>query len=373
MQPMKTKGLPKNPARGVRLKNGQKYWLTIMRDGKRRYTNLETSDPGEAISRANELRNNPLASPAPDSDINAVERFFAHKTELGSRRIKGGYSVRSVKAKRNTVTKFARWLPEGVVPLNATSAHVSAWVDHLRLKEGLVESTVAGYMMTLRAFFGWAVAERLRIDNPVKPVAMPKGGYRVREEWADVDQVDRLIRKAPNDDLRFILYCGFHAGLRRTEISEARADWFDLKRGVLYVRVALDARRLRPGEKPFLTKNGSERTIPLTAEFGKFLARYLRKREALDFALRPDVKHGDGDYRYDFRRPFTDFMKAEGKAWITAHVMRHSFTSNLLSLGRPLAVVAKWLGDGQRVTEKHYWHVAPHNEQINVLSVATKA
>ncbi len=40
--------------------------------------------------------------------------------------------------------------------------------------------------------------------------------------------MDLLISECPDRELKFILYCGFHAGLRKGEIVQARPEWFDL-------------------------------------------------------------------------------------------------------------------------------------------------
>ena len=61
------------------------------------------------------------------------------------------------------------------------------------------------------------------------------GACRLFRALADDDlrdrtaaQRDKLIKDAPSDDLRFILFAGFHCGMRKNEIIEARVDWFDL-------------------------------------------------------------------------------------------------------------------------------------------------
>ncbi len=39
---------------------------------------------------------------------------------------------------------------------------------------------------------------------------------------------DRLFDYCTDDRIRFILFCGFHEGMRRNEIVEARPSWFNL-------------------------------------------------------------------------------------------------------------------------------------------------
>ena len=80
-------------------------------------------------------------------------------------------------------------------------------------------------------------------------------------------QVDDLIRKCPSVELKFILYAGFHAGLRKEEIIQARQEWFDLGLNILQV-VESESEFKSEKWKP---KDRDKRSIPLARAFGKFL------------------------------------------------------------------------------------------------------
>ena len=174
---------------------------------------------------------------------------------------------------------------------------------HDRLLKKLTASTVNGYMMTFRSFFNWAVdVQKIIRRNPMDAVKIVRTKGNRRENFAGFELRDKLIAEAPNDDLRFILYMGFHAGLRKQEIIEARPFWFDLDAGILHLR--------KTATMEF--KDGEERSIPMTREFTKFMRHYgLRE----PFLLQPNVKAGKSRYRYDFRKPFSDYMKKQGVEW----------------------------------------------------------
>jgi site-specific recombinase XerD len=74
--------------------------------------------------------------------------------------------------------------------------------------------------------------------------------------------------------------------------------------------------------------------------------------ETAPFMLKPFVKKGAALYRYDFRRPFREYVKRQGCAWVTPHVMRHTFASLLVSKGVSIYKVAVWMGDDVRVVQK---------------------
>ena len=341
------------------------YWFSQMIQGKRVWVNLQTSDYAEAVKRTIEVRGNPLVKPS-HTLADDVERFVAHKVRMNQ------YSRASAHTKRLALLKLCAWLPGECTLASVTSRCLTAFYE--QLQKTVTESTAQGYMMTLRSFFRWAVeTERARIDNPISAIKLAKCDARGRKAWCDRELKNRLLANAPNDDLRFILFCGFEAGLRRGEIVEARRDWFDLPAGLLHVRSADGPPRLRDGEIPFRPKDRDERTIPLTKPCLAFLKRYLKGRAPPDFALMPEVKHGVWRYRYDFRKPFDEYMKSQNCEWVTPHVMRHSFASILASAGISIFKVAQWLGDDVRVVQRHYAKLAANDDDIHALTSAVSA
>ena len=80
---------------------------------------------------------------------------------------------------------------------------------------------------------------------------------RARESFCSFEERDRLISECIDDELKFVLYCGFHAGLRFNEIIEAIPGWFDLEHGRIMLRKT----------KTMQFKDREERTVPMTKEF----------------------------------------------------------------------------------------------------------
>lgn len=182
-------------------------------------------------------------------------------------------------------------------------------------------------------------------------VEMDRVDHQARIKFTDLELAQKLIANAPNDDMRFILFCGFHVGMRKQEIIEAIPEWFNLSRKTLEIRATAT----------FRPKDRDARTVPITDQFADFLRQYgLRK----PFVLKPEVEHGKFRYRYDFRRPFTDYMAEQGVPWITPHVMRHSFASICAMKGIDIYRIATWLGDDVRVVQKHYAKLRPDDREI---------
>lgn len=345
--------------RNLYVQRGRFYYARQV-NGARPFVDLQTTDETEAIRRVREMERSPLLRIGTTGLRAEVSQFIAYK--VGKRE----YSRDSASTKVLILNRFA----DAVAP-DATSATVGVGdcaAFYRQLLKEVSESTAEGYMTTLRSFFQWTVkVKRSRLDNPITKVDVIHAEHIARKKFADKKTKNRLIAAAPNDDLRFIAYCGFDAGLRRGEIDEARADWFELRHGSIHVQRTI-GRRLRLGEREWRPKYNKERVIPLTVPFRNFLKRYLKKRKPLDFALMPEVKHGNWRYRYDIRRPFADFMAAQRLKWITPHVMRHSFASNLKSAGISNAKIAEWMGNSERVTERTYAHLKPDDRDVHVLT-----
>jgi site-specific recombinase XerD len=227
--------------------------------------------------------------------------------------------------------------------------------------------TIRSYTRDLKTFRKYLLDKKLvrKLDPLEMPDAPPVG----RKNWLQQDQVDKVIdavrplhhpnakpetirkAEATADDLKYVLYAGFDAGLRRKEIAESQAHWFDLKAGLLHIY----------SEGDFTTKDKEGRVIPLKRSFLEFLKSYLPGKTG--YILQPDKK-GIGRYRFDMnRRVRSHFRKLGVKC--TWHDMRRSFASNLVSRGESIYIVAGWLGDGIAVVERSYGHVAPAAGNIN--------
>ncbi len=167
-------------------------------------------------------------------------------------------------------------------------------------------STAESYVFTLRSFFHWCVAESLCHRNPAMEVQLDRVDHKGRTRFADLELAQKLIAEAPDDDLRFILFSGFHVGMRRLEIVEARPEWFNLRARTLEI---LTTDTFRP-------KDRNARTVPLTDQFAEFLERYGLRAP---FVQKPEVGHGRFRCRYDIRRPFMLYMKAQGVEWLAPH------------------------------------------------------
>jgi integrase len=340
-----------DPARGI-YKNCGVYWLAYQKDKKRSFVSLETHDFATAVQRATEVRKSP--------EINKghfmgemIDRFIAYKVRHGE------YSRFSAQNKEGVLRSFAKFIGE-VAPFQISTAQVQAFYDSHRGR--VTESTVHAYLMAIRSFFQWCLTvEKTVRSNPCLNVRTGKTVSASRKKFCEPALRDRLIDKCKRQDLKFVLYCGFHAGMRRNEITEARPEWFDMKRRMVHITKLTPKMAESLGLDPFDVKDREERSIPLTSEFEAFLKTYPMDGA---YCIAPDKRRQVNRYRYEFHRPFVGYMEEQSCPWVTIHTMRHTFASLLASEGVSIALISNWLGDDIRTTTRHYAHFLPKHDEI---------
>lgn len=252
----------------------------------------------------------------------------------------------------------ARWVADTRIVLESISRKIDAdprrWTPQkLQAWQASIPNsrTAAAYLQRVQTFCAWMVREGRMPRSPCDSLPKSKTAPSFRRRFLSRQEAAALLDAAPDEEMRFVIYCALHAGLRKGEIIAARPGWFDLNAGLLHIQ----------NEADWLIKDRTDRTIPLTAEFLQFLSGYgLRS----PYMLAPEVTKGKHRYRYDFNRRFQAMKQSTGID-CTFHDLRRTFASLLVSKGVSVYKVAKWLGDGVAVVEKHYGHLAAQDSDIN--------
>jgi integrase len=201
------------------------------------------------------------------------------------------------------------------------------------------EATAQTYVARVGTFARWA---GMRVETPKFDTEAPSRTTVI--PWARVDELLAIA----NGEIKFILFCGFRAGMRRGEITAARPEWFDLDSKLIHIP-AFD--RLTG----FSPKSGNARIMPLTKKFAAFIQSEYPDWDTRKFVLRPEVEQGKWRYRFDYRKMFEAFSKTNCPK-LTSHVMRHSYASHLANGGIGIAQLSAWTGDKIATLEKHYLH-----------------
>jgi integrase len=349
---------------------GSKYWwFRWTQAGERHAVSLKTEDESEAITKARAVLAEDLFKRPSFGDYRSVVNAFLRESQ---HRLKKPMRPETAKTMGFILGKFAKDCDIEFVG-QITPAVLTRWVQFLRTS-GLSNETVHTYIVRLKTFLRYLEVSRHIRSGLLDQISSPEHAPQGRKNWIHKQIVRQIIaavkprvylsrkttaiEKARRDaqDLKFILYSGFHAGLRKNEIAMAKVSWFDLGQGLIHAQNMPD--------EGFILKDRDNRTIDMTREFNAFLAEYLKGRNPGEFVVKPHKAKGAWRYRYDFGKTLASHFKRVGVE-CSAHDMRRSFASNAVSSGVPIYTVAKWLGDGVQVVERSYGHLAPNTGEIN--------
>jgi integrase len=337
-----------------------KYWWFSYTTGGRRYRiSLRTAEEGEAVTRAQAiLAQGLIAAEAYTPNEPAPRRREIHGLidrylEESQSRTKEPLRKVTADTRRYILQKFAA--ETGISQAGEINgSKIGKWLVQLK-REGKSEDTLWTYGERVRNFVKFLMpkyAPPTALDGFTVP-DQPSTG---RRNWIRSSEVTKILAAAHDDPtLQFALLCGFDAGLRRNEISEAKLEWFDLENNLLQVAE----------HENFVPKDRDNRSIPLTDRFGTFLKSYLAGRKKGEYVLAPEkTVRGDSKYRYDTgKRVRSHFVRCKVNS--SFHDMRRSFGSNRASAGVSLYKIGKWLGDGPEVVERSYGHLIPQDAEIN--------
>lgn len=225
-------------------------------------------------------------------------------------------------------------------------------------------ATIRTYLVVLKAFFNWAVEEKILTESPMKRLKRQTTVAKTKvQEFLTEEERERVLAMEMPEHVRFILMFGFFAGLRDGEMLAMTRRWLwispDGKRGTVTVQ-----------NQPFKRTDGSlglwqpkvreMRTIPLHDRLLGFLNSYgLRD----PWMLKPQREFWPNanlhSKRYDCHKTLNKMAKQAGVKKLNYHILRHSFATHLAMKGVSLADIAGLLGDTLAVTEDNYAGYCP--------------
>lgn len=220
----------------------------------------------------------------------------------------------------------------------------------------LAPSTIARKASALRQFFGFAVDEGWREDDPSGALPNPRA-RRPLPKILSHEQIEALFERAELEadnakpaSIRqlALLELLYGSGLRATEL------------------VALPLSAV-PRDAPLLTvmgKGGQARMVPVSERAREALAEWIKVRPS-DPASRylfPSRARAGGDKHLTRVRLFQMLKELAVRAdldptRISPHVLRHAFATHLLEGGADLRVLQTLLGHVDIATTQIYTHV----------------
>ncbi len=282
--------------------------------------------------------------------------------------------------KQNTLDGYRNLLENHVYPamgtryLDEITPRMINDLIHEKLRDGLKSRTVKNLKHALSAVLQNAmVPDEFLVRNPARGVTVPRPDTEQTKEIDPFTIAERATLESAflehYPEFYSLVAVGFRTGLRIGELLGLQWGDIDWTKGTL--RVRRNVSRLRVGSP----KTRKHRTVPLSAQTLEILQGH--KKHVAESTLKhgwrrpPEwIFFGDTgepvNYFNWIERVWKKAMEKSGLRHRSPHAMRHSYVTQRLQAGHPIAVVARDAGHGVDVCFKTYFHFLPADDTASV-------
>ena len=276
--------------------------------------------------------------------------------------LEDGLSANTLAAYRRDLTMYARWLGQAHVRA-LDDTRESDLLEYGVLRHAASKATSSNRRLSVfKRYFRWALRERRLSADPTLKMLAARQPLRVPATLSEA-QVEALLA-APDVATplglrdRTMLELMYASGLRVSELVGLRSVHLSLSEGALRVT----------------GKGAKERLVPFGEEAHAWLVRYLAQSRSLILKGRASdalfvTSRGAAMTRQMFWKLIkTHAVRADIRAALSPHTLRHAFATHLLNHGADLRAVQLLLGHADISTTTIYTHVA--RERLRVLHAA---
>jgi site-specific recombinase XerD len=278
--------------------------------------------------------------------------------------IEKGLSNKSQENYARFLKKFSDWLKikrlDTLLPHQITPEHIRKYRIYLarqcspETQEPLKKTTQNYYLIALRSFLNF-FADRDITSLPSEKVKLAKDKDVRKVSFLSLEQIEKLFA-APNVNKiqelrdRAILEMLFSTGMRIAELTSLNREQVNIKPDTKQLEIVIVGKGSRP--RPVYL---SERAI-------YWLKRYLSARQDKEKPLFINYRSKKGSVRRLTSRSIQKSIKkyaiiAGVPLTTTPHVMRHSFSTDLLNQGVDLRILQEFLGHKSIAATQIYTHV----------------
>ncbi len=336
-------------------KRGTYYWIQYRINGDRVRKSLSTSNKNVAQRMAKIQERKILLgeSERTKGRIN-LEAFFEKYMEYAD----SVKRPRTIRTDQYAWKRFSTWFVQ--IQRKYVDQITGSLFEDFRiylLNKGLQKTLINITHRHLSSMFSFAVNEGYMDLNPLKKIRL----YKIKQtipKFLSKIQIELIIQQANEHSTQasLVFGLGIFAGLRKNEIANARWEWFDLTNNVITIQPYRD----------FIPKGHRTRPIPLHVKLSETLC-LCNKPEGylLESPINEETRRNHE--RFDFKKMFNTVCKKANVEWVTPHVLRHTFASQLALSGVSLYKIQQWLGHSDPKTTMIYAHLQAHDDEINLI------
>ncbi len=206
-------------------------------------------------------------------------------------------------------------------------------------ERGAASASRSRSLYILRSFYNYCCRKDLCAKN-IASLLEPVKIKQKEPEFITEDEMKELVAAIEQPVIRTVVQTMFYAGGRISEMIHLTLDDVDLENRIMHI---------------ISGKGGKDRDIPINDKLHQILSYYLEHIRDADsnrfFAL---ARTGKVSASYINRLIKEAVEKLGWEKDISAHVLRHSFGSNLLEKGASVVSIQKLLGHSSlRVTSRY--------------------
>lgn len=278
--------------------------------------------------------------------------------------IEKGLSSKSQESYSRFIKRFLDWLKtnklENLKPRELSPDHVWQYrvflSRHSPIHTGkqLKKSTQNYYLIALRSLLNY-FANRDILSLPAEKIKLTRDKDERQVRFLTLEKLEKLfsvpdIKKIQGLRDRAILETFFSTGMRISELTSLNREQIKVKAETKELELAITG------------KGGRVRTVYFSERAIYWLKKYLDTRKDNDKALFINYRAKKGALRRLTPRYIEKIMKtyvlsAGLPIFITPHVMRHSFATDLLSQGVDIRTLQEFLGHKNISATQIYAHV----------------
>jgi site-specific recombinase XerD len=231
---------------------------------------------------------------------------------------------------------------------------IEEFLEFLLLTKHYLPASRNRALISIRSFYQFCVKKRYCVINLSKNVPYIKPEQKERIFLSE-DEVNRLIEFTEGISMKIVFQTLYLTGLRISEFLNLRTQDVDLESKLIYVK---------------LGKGKKDRSIPISNKLCLLLNQYLSDyRIDVGTNIFFSTKSGKMSSSYVNRLLKIYTRKAGINKNVSAHILRHSFATNLLKNGVDIIRIQKLLGHSSLKTTSIYIHtnIADLGQAVNLL------
>ncbi|WP_238882321.1 site-specific tyrosine recombinase/integron integrase [Clostridium sp. YIM B02551] len=235
-----------------------------------------------------------------------------------------------------------------------TTDDIEEYLYYTRVKKNYAPASRRRVVITLKSFFTFSIKKAYCTSNPAKEVAYIKLDYKERVNLTE-NEIQALVKNTDEPLIRLVFQTLYYTGIRVSECVNLTINDVDFVNNIILVK---------------LGKGNKDRSIPMNDKLKPLLYDYMklwRNNKTSDKFF--CTKSGSIHPSYINRKLKISAKKAGINKHVTAHILRHSFASNLLKNGVDILRIQKLLGHSSIKTTSIYTHtnIVDLGQAVNAL------